>query len=330
MLMISEIPEKPLANWRGKERYGNELLDCLTVIFKSAGCTWSKCRMCSYRHERYGEQSCVALLAHLRAQLAWVQQEYKPDEYRMVKIFTSGSFFDPDEVPRAFLSDVAAAFRGKMVIAETRPEFVQEDIFRTFIEGIDDGSWKTPLYCAIGLETSNDAIREKCINKGFSFVDFRNATRTAHAAGAGVKAYLLFKPLFLTEGEAVADMKASLQDVAPYAELISMNPCTVQRNTELEYYWKRGAYRPPYLWSILTLLKNARVHIMCDPLGGGQKRGPHNCGSCDYEIVKGIRDYSLNGDRDLIGALLETECSCKGEWEYVLAREKPYCMPLTR
>ncbi|MCK9631933.1 MAG: archaeosine biosynthesis radical SAM protein RaSEA [Methanoregula sp.] len=328
--MISELPEKPLACWRGKERYGNELLDCLTIIFKSGGCSWSKCRMCSYRHERYGEQSCDALLSHLRAQLAWVARENKSEEYRMVKIFTSGSFFDPAEVPPAFLADVAGAFRGKLVIAETRPEFVQEDTFRGFIEGIDDGTWKTPLYCAIGLETSSDTIREKCINKGFSFSDFTIAAKTAHAAGAGVKAYLLLKPLFLTEREAAKDMETTVQDVVPHAEMISMNPCTVQRNTELEFYWKRGAYRPPYLWTVLTLLKNSPVHMTCDPLGGGQKRGPHNCGTCDYELVSGIRDYSLNGDRDLIGALLETECGCRAEWEYVLAREKPYCMPLTR
>ena len=328
--MISDVTEKPLACWRGKERYGTDLLDCLTVIFKSGGCSWSKCRMCSYRHERYSKQSCDELLSHLRAQLAMVLRDNPPGEYRMVKIFTSGSFFDPAEVPPAFLQDIASAFRGKLLIAETRPEFVQEEVFRKFIEGIDDGSWKIPLYCAIGLETSSDAIREKCINKGFSFADFKRAADTAHASGAGVKAYLLFKPLFLTEQEALKDMETTIADIQPFADMISMNPCTVQRNTELEYYWKRGAYRPPYLWSVLSILKNAPGHITCDPLGGGQKRGPHNCGKCDYEIVKGIRDYSLNADKDLIGALFDTVCACKQEWEFILAEEKPWCMPLTR
>jgi len=322
--MISEIPEKPLACWRGKERYGSELLDCLTIIFRSGGCSWSKCRMCSYRHERFGEQSCDELIRHLKAQLAWVLREHPRDEYRIVKIFTSGSFFDPKEVPPIFRKEVASAFRGKLVIAETRPEYVTKDA------EIDDGSWKMPLYCAIGLETSNDLIREKCINKGFCFGDFTAAATIAHAAGAGVKAYLLFKPLFLTEREAVDDMKTTIRDTTSHADLISMNPCTVQRNTELEYYWKRGAYRPPYLWSVLTLLKESVVHMTCDPLGGGQKRGPHNCGICDYELVKGIRDYSLNADRDLIGALLETTCDCKKEWEFVLENERPSCMPLTR
>lgn len=328
--MIAETPEKPLASWRGKERFGSEQLECLTIIFKSGGCSWSKCRMCSYRHERYGTTDCGELLSRLRGQLAWVLRENKPEEYRMVKIFTSGSFFDPVEVPPAFLADVATVFRGKLLIAETRPEYINRETLDPFIETIDDGSWKTPLYCAIGLETSNDFIREKCINKGFSFSDFTSAASVARSAGAGVKAYLLFKPLFLTEGEATTDMVTTIRDIQPYADLVSMNPCTVQRNTELEYYWKRGAYRPPYLWSVLTLLKTAPVHMTCDPLGGGQKRGPHNCGKCDYELVRGIRDYSLNADRELIAALLETECSCKNEWQYVLDNEMPYCMPLTR
>ena len=90
----------------------------------------------------------------------------------MVKIFTSGSFFDPHEIPPEFLSDVATSFKGKLVIAETRPEFIHPEVIVSFIELLDDGSWKTPLYCAIGLETSSDRIREKCINKGFTFLDF--------------------------------------------------------------------------------------------------------------------------------------------------------------
>ncbi len=81
--------------------------------------------MCSYRHERYEAESCDDLTDHLKAQLAWVKNEYNPEDYRMVKIFTSGSFFDPAEVPQHFSADVATAFRGKLVIAETRPEFVE-------------------------------------------------------------------------------------------------------------------------------------------------------------------------------------------------------------
>ena len=328
--MISETLKKPLASWRGKERYNGETVDCLTIIFESGGCSWSRCRMCSYRFEKFQDRSCEALARHLHAQLAWVRSQYPLDEVAMIKIFTSGSFFDPAEVPLSFLAEASAAFRGKIVIAETRPEYIQRETLERFVAEIDDGTHATSLYCAIGLETTSDPIREKCINKGFSFADFTAAAAIAHAAGAGVKAYLLFKPLFLTEAEAVADMRSSFADLKGRVEMVSMNPCTVQKRTELELYWRQGAYRPPYLWSVLSLLKDAPMEVACDPLGGGQKRGPHNCGTCDYELVRGIRDYSLTGDRDLIGALLDTDCACKAEWQYVLGHEQPYGMPLTR
>ncbi len=328
--MISESMKKPLACWRGKERYNGGTIECLTIIFESGGCSWARCRMCSYRHERYRAQSCEELASHLHAQLGWIRSQFNLDEFAMIKIFTSGSFFDPAEVPLSFQKEVAQVFRGKIVIAESRPEYITPDTIEQFLGDLSDGSQKTPLYCAIGLETTSDTIREKCINKGFTYADFKQAATVAHAAGAGVKAYLLCKPLFLTESEAITDMRSSLVDLAGTVEMVSMNPCTVQKRTELELYWKQGTYRPPYLWSVLSILKDAPMHVTCDPLGGGQKRGPHNCGTCDFEITKGIRDYSLSADRDLIEALLDMDCTCKSEWEYVLAREQPYCMPLTR
>ena len=109
-----------------------------------------------------------------------------------------------------------------------------------------------------------------------------------------------------------------------------MNPCTVQSGTVLEWYWRKGAYRPAYLWSILSILRQAVVPVTCDPVGGGKERGPHNCGNCDESLVKGIRDFSFSDDRALLEALLEEPCRCKEEWEFVLDREQPYCMPLTR
>ena len=331
VLMISEVYQGPLACWRGRERHEGTIRECLTVIFRTSGCRWNRCLMCSYRHERFPTGlSIESQEKDLLAQLAWVQEQHKPDSYQMVKIFTSGSFFDPREVPPAVRLRIAAAFFGKIVIAETRPEFVDADSIAPFLAAIDDGSWNMPLVCAIGLETTDDKIREKCIQKGFLLSDFNAACERARASGTGVKAYLLFKPLFLTEREAVEDMKRSIRQVSGQVDMISLNPCTVQRRTELEWYWKKGAYRPPYLWSLLDILQDSPVHITCDPVGGGRHRGAHNCGACDNGIVKGIQDYSLTGDRDLVASLLETECACKEEWHVVLDREMPFCMPLTR
>jgi len=321
--------EKPLACWEGRDYYKDEVLPSLTIILKTGGCRHNRCRMCSYRFERYKEQTPDKLASLIISQLDWVLEHHNLEKIRMVKIYTSGSFFDPDEVPQGVVNTTARIFKGKLVVAETRPEFVESGRIGEFMAMIDTGEWDTPLTVAMGLETTSDFIREKCIDKGFSWQDFLSAARETHTSGAGVKAYLLHKPLFLTEHEALTDMEQSIRTVSGIADMISLNPCTVQRHTELESYWKSGEYRPPYLWSVLSLLISAPVFVTCDPVGGGRSRGPHNCGTCDRDIVDAIRDFSLSNDRGLLIDVFEKGCRCRAEWEYILSGEQPYCMPLS-
>lgn len=327
--MVSCRPERPVAAWIDRERLGDEVVPALTLILKSGGCSWNRCLMCGYRHFRYtGDEA--SLTALIRSQLRWVEERFSGgQEYGMVKIFTSGSFLDPLEVPAGARREILSALRGKAVIVETRPEFVTEEAVRECMEDLDTGSGRVSFSVAIGLETSDDAIREKCMNKGFGFDDFLRASRTARHTGAGVKAYLLQKPPYLTEREAIEDVIRSIHDVRPHADAISLNPCTVQKGTEVERLWRHGAYRPPYLWSVILGLSKAEGGVICDPVGGGTPRGPHNCRECDGELVRGIKDYSLSGDRSLLETLLAVDCSCKKEWEFVLGSERPWCMPLT-
>lgn len=328
--MSDHHTERPLACWVGKERYAGAVHACLTIIFRTGGCAWNRCRMCGYRHEGYRGAPEPELVRRIQGQMAWVMDRYDPASYEIVKLFTSGSFFDSVEVPERARSSIAEALRGKIIIAETRPEYVDSLSIGGFLDAIDDGSWSQPLSVAMGLETTNDFIREKCIDKGHTFADFIEAADNARNAGAGVKTYLLMKPPFLTEQEALEDMQESIRLCSPYSDMISMNLCTVQTGTEVEYYWKHRAYRPPYLWSVLDVLITAEPHVTCDPVGGGYPRGPHNCGQCDGEILRGIREYSLTGDRELLSALRRVRCGCKREWEFVLSHELPHAMPLTR
>ncbi len=328
--MISDSTQKPLACWPGTELYNGEVIPCLTVIFHTTGCTWNRCRMCGYKFERTRITDRGDKIRALLSQLAWLEAHHPLESFRMVKIFTSGSFFDEEEVPHEAREAIAEAFQGKIVVAESRTEFIHSDIIAPFKEQIDDASGTSALYVAMGLETTNDFIREKCIDKGHTFADFIEAVKNARQAGAGVKTYLMLKPLFLTEREALEDMKRSIAEAGPYSDIISMNLCTVQRRTEVERYWKQGAYRPPYLWSAVDILLSADYFVQSDPVGGGKIRGPHNCGTCDREFVHGISEYSLSGDREILRNLMEQSCACKKEWEHVLEHEEPWCMPLTR
>lgn len=327
--MILDHQEKPLASWTGKERINGEILDCLTIIFKTGGCSWNRCLMCGYKFERYDKAESSFLKNSILAQLEWVLNNYDTSKSGIIKIFTSGSFLDPAEVPKEAMKEIISKFSDKIIIFETRPEYVNDETLDEIQSILKPDETGKKFYVAMGLETTDDKTREKCIDKGNAFEDFKEAVSKAKNYGAGIKTYLMMKPLFLTEKEAIDDMNKSIRESAPYSDLISMNVCTVQSRTEVEYFWKRGAYRPAYLWSVLDVLANAGIHVTCDPVGGGKKRGPHNCGVCDRDLVEAINNYSLNADRDYLKAYLEKDCRCKREWEFILENEMPCCMPLT-
>ncbi len=119
----------------------------------------------------------------------------------------------------------------------------------------------------MGLETSNDLIREHVIRKGFTFQDFVDASEAVHSQGGRVKAYLLLKPPSLSEGQAMRDAISSAQAAREHADVLSLNLCNVQRNTQVERMWERGEFRPPWLWSALEVIKSVPGPIVCDPVG---------------------------------------------------------------
>lgn len=323
-------PEEPLALWTGKDRIGDEILDSVTIIVRSGGCSWNRCRICQYRHERFTNINAEELTRLMHAQLSTLAGEIERTDPGVVKVYTSGSFFDKQEVPVSIQEEVVSLASGRKLVVESRCEYVDEERVGTYVDLLRQGGKPGDLFVAIGLETISDTIREKCIDKGLSFDAYQRTTELIHRNGGKVKAYLLHKPPYLTESEAHDDMVQSIRHIAQNSDLISMNPCTVQRNTHLETLWKQKAYRPPYLWSVASILSQAEPHVTCDPIGGGQARGPHNCGSCDQLILDAIRDYNLTADRDLMRSVMAMDCDCKKEWEYVMEREQPYSMPLTR
>ena len=191
----------------------------------------------------------------------------------VVKIFTSGSFFDVHEIPEKAREEILSGLSKKVVklIIETRPEFVTDKTMQEAKKYVER------LEIAIGLETSNDKIRIECINKNFLFKDFVRASETAKKHGVTTKAYLLLKPPFINEKDALEDMVSSVLDAAPYAGTISINLCNVQRGTIVDELFVKKGYRPPWLWTIVEVIK--RVHgktnavIMSDPLAAGSSEG---------------------------------------------------------
>ena len=315
--------DEPAARWTGVDLVNGRETKTLTIIFRSAGCRWGKaggCTMCGYVYDCASEPPTPE---DYLAQLSKAMKKAEKFPEYMVKIFTSGSFLDEQEVPLKARDEILKTLAHDpgvvKVLVETRPNFVTEEKVQDCLKILRN----KPFELAFGLETSSDRIRKDSINKGFTFRDFVRAAEIARKHGATVKAYLLLKPLFLSENQALEDIIRSIDDAAPYADTISINLCNVQKGTLVETLWEKGQYRPPWLWSIVEILKRAKIAhpclpLMSDPVGAGSKRGPHNCKICSSNVADSIRTFSLTQDP---ADLNKDDCECKVLWKKVLELE---------
>lgn len=307
-------PREPVSVWREKEHLDGKLVDAGVMILRTSGCAHSKgtgCTMCGYNSESSVEVSEQDLHRQLEKAFPSV------DGVGFLKVYTSGSFLDEREMPAPVRESVLrwCADRSARLLFESRAEFVTDESLAGVLALHDD------IEVAIGLESANDRVLKYAINKDMTVAEFEGAAVAAKKAGAALRAYVLLKPPFLTEAEAVEDAKATIRYAAPRSHTISLNPVNVQFGTTVERLWKTWAYRPPWLWSVVEVLNacsDIDGKIVCDPTGGGKERGAHNCGGCDDEVLAAVRDFSLNQKRDRIPI---RECACRDLWETVMELE---------
>lgn len=302
-------PTRPVAVWSSQDLLNGRPVKSLTIILRTVGCRWKRCTMCGYASEG-APATADDLIVQFNAAMKKLS-----DEDRVVKIYTSGSFLDPLEMPEEagtkILEDLKSRGIEKLVI-ESRPEYITQNRVEKCLSIIE-------TEFAMGLETANDLIRQKIIRKGFTFQEFIDASMTVHGLGGKVKAYLLLKPPLLSEGAAIRDAIISAKAAGPHADILSLNLCNIQRGTQVERLWERGGYRPPWLWSAVEVLRNVSHPIICDPVGAGSRRGPHNCGECDADIAKAIRDHDLTQDPAIFDNM---ECKCKAVWQKMVELEE--------
>lgn len=306
--LSTEELQSPVSIWKEQDVVNGRRVDAFVVILRTQGCWWSwqkGCTMCGYNTA----SSKAVTTEDLRKQLLKAVGRYQGEG--MVKIYTSGSFLDPEEVPLGLRSEVLASFdAAERILFESRPEFVTS----ANLKDIDPRS-----AVAIGLETANEEVLKKCVRKGFTVEDYKRAAEVLREQGMPLRTYLLLKPPYMTERAAVRDAIASVHFAAPFSESVSVNPVNVQRDTVVDALWRRGNYRPPWLWSLVEVLRQGRegtsVRVLSSPSGGGTSRGAHNCDECDRKILDSVQRFSFSQDLDDLGGL---ECGCREEWTAIM------------
>ncbi len=298
---------RPIAMWTEKDVSDGKIVDAFVLILRTRGCYWalhSGCTMCGYINDARMEP---VKSENLRIQMEKALERYSGE--KVVKIFTSGSFLDPNEIPPDIQIDILKAFDdAERLIVESLPEFVTE---KRLGEIRQDN-----LEIAMGLESASDEILERNINKSFRLKDYMNAAERLMKMKIPLKTYVLLKPPFMTEKEAIEDAVNSIIFASKHSSEVSVNPVNVQSFTLVHHLWRRGEYRAPWLWSVVEVLKRAKpsigeVRLVSWPTAGGMGRGAHNCGICDGGVMGAIETFSLTQD---LSAFESLECNCIDEW----------------
>ena len=252
MMKEKRSPSQLEALWKESDMSNGRKVDAMVVILRTNGCCWVRhggCTMCGYREASLTDVTEDDLLKQLEQALS----KYKGEPF--VKIYTSGSFLDDNEVPPEVRRRFFEAFSDcERILFESRPEFITP-------ESLADVPKTVTI--ALGLESSDPDVLERSVHKGFTPEDIRRAGTLIKENGLMVRTYLLLKPPFMTEDMAIEDAVRSARFADEFSDEISVNPLNVQRGTYVERLWKRGEFRSPWIWSLMEVFRQLCIQGSC-------------------------------------------------------------------
>jgi len=292
------------------------------LLFPGYGCSWAKeehggCYMCGFKSRieeiTQGRKIPISELIGIYEVGKSVSRKSMPEN---LTIYNGGSFLNDDEMPLEVqlevCKDVSITSGIKTLFVESRPEFVTEEKISLLVSKLGGKNLKVGL----GLECVSDDVRERCINKGLSRKDYEKAVRLLRNNRAEVLTYVFVKPLCLTEREAISEAIRTTN----YAFQVGSNEVTleaalVQRGTKMEEVYRKGDFRPPWLWSVIEVLK-ATYQLGTVNVGDFTDEPPpvaipYNCEKCSSRIVSLFNKYKENHNIEVFGNI---DCDCKSIW----------------
>lgn len=193
------------------------------------------------------------------------------DPARVVKLYNSGSFFDPRAIPPQDYAPIVDRIQHfDRVIVECHPAFVNDRCleFRDLLSG--------RLEIAIGLETANPETLEK-LNKRMTLQQFQQAASFLHRHNIDLRVFILVQPPFMQPGDAVHWAQRSLDFAFDCGATAATLIPTRAGNGAMESLAVSGDFTPPRM----STLEDAADY------GLAQHRG---------RVFTDLWDLQLNGE----------------------------------
>jgi radical SAM enzyme (TIGR01210 family) len=295
----------------------------LMIVLKTRGCEYARknnggCTVCGFLNHAGEDITGPDLLR----QLDVILETADLNGVEAIDLLTLGSFLNDNEVDRdtrrALLERIGRLEGVRRVSVESRSEYVTVEKLgecKKLLGG------KTMEF-GIGLESSDDYIRNKIIKKGLSKRSFERVVKMVKEAGCNLLTYLLIKPPHLSEQEAVEDAIGSARYVFDTAAAhgvkarAAFEPVFICENTVLEDLFLSSSYRLVNLWSVVEII--GEVHGYGDIFLGlsdenlSMERMPSSCPRCTRTLIDEIERYNLTRD---VSRLETLDCACKKQYE---------------
>jgi len=176
-------------------------------------------------------------------------------EAPQIKLYNSGSFFDPRAISPEDYESIARRLDGfERVIVECHPALVGDVCvrFRDLIQG--------KLEVAMGLETAHVEILER-LNKRMTLEMFAESARFLRKNEIDLRAFILVKPPFMREEEAVEWALRSLEFAFECGATTATLIPTRGGNGAMEGLAASGDFSPPALRTLESAF--ARGILLC-------------------------------------------------------------------
>lgn len=231
----SADPFKPYGFFLERERaVSGRIVSAACILLTNKECPW-RCLMCDlWQHtltEPTPRGAIPRQIDHALAQLGATPEQ--------LKLYNAGSFFDVAAIPPVDYGAIANRISfARHVIVESHPRLVGERTRR--FGDLLSGS----LEVAMGLETVHPQVLPR-LNKRFSLDDFARAADFLIKHEIGLRAFVLLKPPYLQEREAVSWAVRSAQFAFGCgASAVSLIP-TRRGNGALDRLMQTGEFSPP-------------------------------------------------------------------------------------
>ncbi|MCC6535848.1 MAG: archaeosine biosynthesis radical SAM protein RaSEA [Burkholderiales bacterium] len=296
----------------------------LVIYLLSQGCDWALkkahgCTMCGHLAKQTRRLAIPAGDHQRQFQSVFDTTDWS--RYPILNLYNNGSFLNDAEVSaaerRAIVQAIGANPHIRMVVFETRPEFVREDRVRELRDLLPGKH----VEIAIGLETIDDHRRAVCINKGFTLRQYDRAAAIV-TKYLKLRTYVLLKPPFYAEAEAAEDAIATIRHAfSAGSATVSLEPCTIQAYTLSEHLSACGLYEAPWLWTIVEVVRCTaalgKLVVGMFQFYPAPTLVPHNCDACNETVLERLRRYNRSLDPAVFEGLA---CDCQAAWHVEMSR----------